>query len=706
MPDPDEGEQLPRRYRTTVLDKVRGRAASLYAWAMGKEDTEPDADAIAEAEAEAFDAPLPSLTDRGRQWAGVQRARVRAGVPAMRTQFRDWVSTRAVSDAEIIKRINDALAADATADRETVRAAPLAPTKAQISEQRTRMRWMRRIVVVVAVWGLVMVVRAQPAALLVLAVSGVAYAWHLGKVAEADDTEQETPADDIPALPEPETPLSHDEAPQRPRYALPPEDLLGTAAPASRSGKDVERIKDAITRVLTNFKLDARVVGHTRGPTVTRYEIRLGSAVKVEAVTRLTKNFELEVKAPQVRILAPIPGKALIGVEVPNQTKDLVRLGDVLRSTTATSQTRPLLTGLGKDVEGHMVVANLAKMPHLLVGGATGAGKSTCINGLICSILMRATPEQVRMILIDPKRVELTAYAGIPHLLFPIITNPRKAAETLGWVTQEMDRRYDLLATTGHRNLDEFNADAAAGKVTIDGRAVEPLPYLLVIVDELADLMMVASKDVEAHVVRITQLARAAGIHLVLATQRPSVDVVTGLIKANVPSRLAFAVSSLTDSRVILDQPGAEKLLGQGDALYWPMGASNTLRVQNAYVSDNEISAIVRHCKNQGHPGEETATALEEEPDDAVIVQADDEPATATTAGPAEAFEEEPPIVEQLVTVLEAAGGGPLDWRPLADAVAVSRPTLYRRMAELVKAGRVQPVEGGGWKLPQDEPIA
>lgn len=389
-------------------------------------------------------------------------------------------------------------------------------------------------------------------------------------------------------------------------WQLPSLDMLEKSEAKQMNMKLIQEQGSVLEATLHEFGVDATLVGMTVGPTVTRYELELGSGVKVAKVTNLSNDIAYALASPDVRIQAPIPGMSAIGVEVPNRQRQLVSLGDILDSKTAVDDKHPLSVGLGKDIAGNEIMLNLAKMPHLLIAGATGAGKSSCINSLITSLLMRTTPDQVRMILVDPKRVELGMYNSLPHLLTEVVTSPKKAANALDWAVREMDRRYDVLASAGARDITGYNELYDAGELPteeepdpVSGLAYSRLPFVVVVVDELNDLMMVAARDVEASITRIAQMARAVGVHLVIATQRPSVDVITGVIKANVPSRLAFAVSSLADSRVILDQPGAEKLIGQGDMLTVTASSSKAQRMQGAWVDEKSIRGIVAFWKRQ-----------------------------------------------------------------------------------------------------------
>ena len=388
----------------------------------------------------------------------------------------------------------------------------------------------------------------------------------------------------------------------RSAWKLPPKALLERTGAHDVDSRAVEEAGRTLEAALAEHGVETRVVGMVVGPTVTRYELELGAGVKVARVTSLHKDIAYAMASPDVRILAPIPGRQAIGVEVPNVRRQLVALGDILASKDAKEASHPLDVALGRDISGRAVMANLADMPHLLIAGATGAGKSSCINSMVTTLLMRTTPDQVRLILVDPKRVELTHYNGLPHLLTQVVTDPKKASNALAWAVREMERRYDVLSGIGVRDIDGYNAAVDRGELRAEsGTDDEPerLPYVVVVVDELSDLMMVAARDVEGSICRIAQMARAVGVHLIIATQRPSVNVITGVIKANVPARLAFAVSSLADSRVILDQGGAERLVGQGDLLLLGPTSSAPLRVQGSWVTEDEVRGVVAHWRRQ-----------------------------------------------------------------------------------------------------------
>jgi len=385
-------------------------------------------------------------------------------------------------------------------------------------------------------------------------------------------------------------------------WQLPPMGLLQRSGAQTVDERLVHSGGRALEQALANHGVETKVIGMTVGPTVTRYELELGPGVKVARVTSLNRDIAYAMASSDVRILAPIPGRSAIGVEVPNSQRHLVALGDILTSASASEAEHPLEVALGQDISGRPVMANIATMPHVLIAGATGAGKSSCINAIITSLLMRATPDQVRMILVDPKRVELNQYDRLPHLLTQVVTNPKKAANALAWAVKEMERRYDLLSRVGVRDITGYNEafdrgelEAAPGEDVTYSR----MPFIVIVVDELSDLMMVAARDVEESITRLAQMARAVGIHLIIATQRPSVNVITGVIKANIPSRMAFAVTSQTDSRVILDQPGADRLIGQGDMLLLPANSSVPQRIQGCWVTESEVSKIVAAWRRQ-----------------------------------------------------------------------------------------------------------
>jgi S-DNA-T family DNA segregation ATPase FtsK/SpoIIIE len=466
-------------------------------------------------------------------------------------------------------------------------------------------------------------------------------------------------------------------------WKLPPASLLKRGNGARTDKRAVDERAKVLEATLGEFGVDARVVGATVGPTVTRYEVELGAGVKVNKVTGLSHDIAYAMASPDVRILAPIPGKSAVGVEVPNQQRQLVTLGDILSTPEAKDAVHPLEAGLGRDIAGRAVMLDLSAMPHLLIAGATGAGKSSCINSLVTSVLMRSTPDEVRLILVDPKRVELGAYGDLPHLLTDVVTNPKRAASALDWAVREMDLRYELLAEVGVRDVAGYNAAFDAGELAtkdepdpVTGKGYERLPYILIVVDELNDLMMVAARDVEASICRIAQMARAVGIHLVIATQRPSVDVITGVIKANVPSRLAFSVTSIADSRVILDQSGAEKLIGMGDMLLVTASSSRPQRIQGAWVDEACVRRVVAHWRRQATP--EYVEGLAEE--------------TPGSGGPAGGGDDDDDLLDQALELVVRSGLGSTSM--LQRKLRVGFARAGRLMDLLERRGVVGPSEG------------
>lgn len=544
--------------------------------------------------------------------------RLARGYRTATSRVPDWLSAADLDEAELTRRARDRLVerqrrrrdehieaerrrrAEYGAGYRMVPPPPIdaspKPTSREVTAERRRARFSRWAAVLGAALVAPQVLFAAPLGMwgpVLLAAAGVGVVGYLWTVGGPNPE----PAEPEAAAAAPPAAAQAGAVDAAPCDAGPSVSLLKTGIASGDDGSDAARTTQILDTLLSEHGIDASVTGHARGPTVTRYLLTLGTGVRNAKVTALAADIGRAAACEHEPWIGPVPGDTRLAVELPNAVRDDVLLGEVLREADLTGA-GPLAVGLGRDIDGAAVTCDLAAMPHLLVGGATGAGKSVFLNALICSPLVRGVgPDRLRMILIDPKQVELAAYGSIPHLLRPIVTDAQRAVDALGWVASEggeMDRRYALLKANGVRNIAAFNERAASGRaVGLDGQPCGPVPYLLAVIDELADLVLIAKDDVETHVVRATQLARAAGIHLVVATQRPSVDVVTGLIKANMPSRLAFATASGTDSRVVLDELGAQCLLGRGDALFKPIGAKSARRLQAALITDAEIDAVV-----------------------------------------------------------------------------------------------------------------